>query len=91
MADWLKIAVKAALVLVVMGIILVLFTSVQIPSVDFSVLSQGLGTALAVVFHYVPVMVVIFPVVLALLAFEVAFFGVRFALIGIKWVMKVNE
>ena len=91
MADWVKIAIKLALVAVVMAIIIVLFTMVPIPSFDYSVLTNGLGTALAVMFHYCPACIVVFPVVLALLAFELALLGIRGVLVGIKWVFKVNE
>ena len=91
MADWVKIAIKLALVAVVMAILIVLFTMVPIPAVNFSVLSDGLGTAIAVMLHYCPAIVVILPVVIALLAFEVALLGIRGVLIGIKWIFKVNE
>lgn len=90
MADWLKIAIKTALVATIMAAVVVLFTQVQIPNVDFSVLS-GIGTFFAVMNHWLPIMTVVWPVVLALLGFEVALLTTKLALIGVRWIMKINE
>ena len=51
MADWLKIAIKTALVATIMAAVLVLFTQVQVPAVDFSVL-DGISTFFAVITHW---------------------------------------
>lgn len=90
MADWLKIAIKTALVATIMAAVLVLFTQVKVPAVDFSVLN-GISTFFAVITHWLPVFSVIWPVVLALLAFEVALLTTKLAMVGIKWIMKINE
>ena len=90
MADWLKIAIKTALVATIMAAILVLFTQVKIPSVDFSVLS-GISTFFAVMYHWLPIMQVVWPVVLALLAFEIALLTTKLTLVGVRWIMKINE
>ena len=42
-------------------------------------------------YHYVPVLQIIMPVVLSLLAFEAAVNLFHLAMIAVRWVMKVNE
>ena len=91
MGDAVKIAVKTALIVGITAGIIALFTVVQIPQVDYTYFAQALGTGLAVVYHYVPVATVLFPVVLALLAFDVALRAFNLAMIAVRWVMKVNE
>lgn len=91
MGDAVKIAVKTALIVGITAGIIALFTVVQIPQVDYTYFAQALGTGLAVVYHYVPVASVLFPVVLALLAFDVALRAFNLAMIAVRWVMKVNE
>lgn len=91
MGDFVKIAAKTALIAVITAGIIALFANIQIPNMDFTAFSQSLGTGLAVLYHYVPVAQVLFPVVLALLAFDVALRAFNLAMIAVRWVMKVNE
>lgn len=91
MGDAIKIAVKTALIVVITAAVIALFANIQIPSVDFTVLTQSLGIGLAVIYHYAPVTQVLFPLVLALLAFDAAFRAFQLAMIATRWVMKVNE
>lgn len=91
MGDFVKIGVKSALIAVITAAIIALFVTVKIPAVDFAPLTQGLGMSLAVLYHYVPVLQIIMPVVLSLLAFEAAVNLFHLAMIAVRWVMKVNE
>lgn len=91
MGDAIKIAAKTALIGVITAGIIALFTTVQIPSLNFQYFSQALGTGLAVLYHYVPVAQIIFPVALGLLAFDVALRAFNLAMIAVRWVLKVNE
>lgn len=91
MGDAIKIAVKTALIAVITAAIIALFANIQIPSMNFQYFSQALGTGLAVLYHYVPVAQVLFPVVLSLLAFDVALRAFNLAMIATRWVLKVNE
>lgn len=91
MGDAIKIAVKTALIVVIMAAILVVFATVQIPTLDFSLLTQGLGTALSVMYHWVPIMRVLFPVLVVILSLDLALIVFHFAMIATRWVMKVNE
>lgn len=91
MADWAKIAVKTGLIATVMVALFAVFALVQVPAVDFSVLTQGLGVGLAVIYHWLPVSSVLFTLILGLLAVEVALIAFRYGMIAVRWLFKVNE
>lgn len=91
MGDAVKIAVKTALIAVITAGILALFTVIQIPILDFSVMSNGLSTALAIAYHWCPVLQIIFPACLVILGVKLAIKTFEVAAIAYRWVMKVNE
>lgn len=91
MGDVVKIAAKTALIVVITGAILALFATVQIPSIDFSVLTTGLGVALAVIHHWIPISTVIIPAAIVMLSIQLAIIVFEFAMIAVRWIMKVNE
>lgn len=91
MGDVVKIAVKTALIAIITASILALFTVVQIPNLDFSVLTRGLSVALAVAYHWCPILSVIFPVALAILGLKLAIKVFEIGAIAWRWIMKVNE
>lgn len=90
-ADWVKIALKTGLVVTIMVALWAIFANVQIPAVDFTNFTSALSVGLAVMYHWVPISQVLFPVALALLGLELAIFGFKYAMIAVKWLMKVNE
>lgn len=91
MTDAVKIGVKAALIVGITAGIIALFANIQVPSLDYTYFTNALNSGLAVVYHYAPVAAVIFPVVLAILAFDVALRAFQLSMIAVRWVMKVNE
>lgn len=91
MGDAVKIAVKTALIVGITAAIIALFANIQVPALDYTLFSQAISTGLAVLFHWVPIMSILWPVVLALFAFEAAYYAFQVAMIAIRWVMKVNE
>lgn len=91
MADWLKIALKAATLTAGAALIVVLFTQVQIPALDLSQLTPWLGVGLAIARHWVPGFNILWPLALAWLAFDLTVWGVKWALVAIKWVLRVAE
>lgn len=91
MGDAVKIAVKTALIIGITAGIIALFNIIQIPNVDYTYFTQAIGAGLAVVYHYIPVASVLFPLVLGLLAFDVALRAFNLSMIAVRWVMKVNE
>ena len=91
MADWAKIALKTGLIAVVMVALWAVFTQVQIPTIDFSVVFSGAGTALAVLNYWFPVFSVVWNTTLVLVGVIIALWVFRFAMIAVRWLFKVNE
>lgn len=90
-ADYVKMAAKIALIAVITTAIIVLFATVQIPNLDFTLFSTGINKALAIFYHWVPGASVIFPIAVAMLTLQLAIKLFEFAMIAVRWVMKVNE
>lgn len=91
MGDAIKIAAKTALIAVITAAIIALFANITIPNLDYSVFSNAIGVGLAVMYHWVPVMSILWPLVLSLIAFDLAYYAFQLAMIAIRWIMKVNE
>lgn len=91
MGDAVKIAVKTALIVTITAAIVALFANIQVPSLDYTLVTQGMGACLAVLYHYVPVAQVIVPIAFGMLTFELGYYAFKLAMIAIRWVMKVNE
>lgn len=91
MGDIVKIAVKTALIVVITVAVIALFATVQIPTLDFSTLSTGLSTALALFYHWVPAATVVFPLAIVILGLYLSILLFELAMIAVRWVMKVNE
>lgn len=90
-APAIKMGVRIGLVAVVTAAILVIFTQVQIPGLDFSGVSGGLNTALAIVYHWCPGAQVIFPVAVTMMGIYLAIMLFQFAMIAVRWIFKINE
>lgn len=91
MADWAKIALKTALVAVVMVALWAVFNVVQIPALDFSTYLSGVGTAMAVITYWLPVFPTLWNTTLIMFGMILALWAFRFAMVGIRWLFKVNE
>lgn len=91
MGDAVKIAVKTALIAVIMVALWAVFTQIQIPTLDFSVVFQSIGTSFAIISYWVPAFPTIWTTTLAMLGVLVALWTFRFAMIATRWIMKVNE
>lgn len=86
-----KIATKTALIAVVTTAVLALFANIQIPAIDFTLITNALGVGLAVVYHWFPPAQVLMPIVLFLIGLDLALITFNFAMIAIRWIFKVNE
>ena len=91
MADWAKIALKVGLIAGVMAAIWAVFTQIQIPAVDFSVITQNTAFAYAFLSYWCPAFPVVWSISLAMLTLLVSLWTVRFSLIAVRWLFKVNE
>lgn len=90
-ADYVKMGAKLALIAVITTAIIVIFNTVQIPNLDFSLFSQGLSTALAIIYHWCPAATVIVPLAITMLGIQLTILLFEYAMIAVRWVMKVNE
>lgn len=90
-ADYVKMAAKAVALVAGAAIIIVIFSTIQIPNLDISVASDYLNLAYTIGNHYLLGFPVLWTLGLALLALEIAFWTAKLSLIAIKWVLKVNE
>ena len=91
MADWAKIALKTGLIAVIMVALWAVFANIQVPTVSFTEFTTAVSMALAVAYHYVPALQVIFPVALGLIGIELGILTFKYGMIAVKWLMKVNE
>lgn len=92
MADWAKIALKIGLVVVIMAAIWVVFSVVQVPAIDFSVLSRNeISVAFAVMAYFCPVFPAMWNFLLVIFGVQVSLWTFRFGQMVVKWLFKVNE
>lgn len=90
-ADYVKMGAKLALIAVVTAAILIIFANVQIPNLDFTLLSSGVSTALAIIYNWVPGSNIIIPIAFSMLGVQLAILLFEYAAIAWRWVFKVNE
>lgn len=91
MADWAKIALKMGLVAGVMAGIWAIFTQVQIPVIDYTVITQSAGLAMAFLTYWCPAFPVVWNIALVMLGILIALWVFRFGSVAIRWLFKVNE
>lgn len=91
MADWAKILVKTGLIATVMVALWAVFTQIQFPNIDFGIIFNSAGTAMAFLTYWFPVFSVIWVTTLAMLTMLIALWTFRFAMIAVRWLFKVNE
>lgn len=90
-ADYVKMGAKLALIAVITAAIILLFTTVQIPNLNFSTLSTGISTALAIMYHWIPAAQVLVPLAFSMLAVQLAILLFEYGAIAWRWIFKVNE
>lgn len=89
--DYVKMGIKAALIVVITVAVLVLFNSITIPNLDLSQVSTYLNVAYSVGVHYIPGFVIIWGLGLAVIGLDLAVMLFNLAMIAVRWVMKVAE
>lgn len=91
MADWIKIGIKAGLVITVTAMVLFVLSAVPLPAINTTELANALGVGKAILQYWFPALSIMLTIYVSLLALELAIWGVKIALIAIRWVLKVNE
>lgn len=90
-ADYVKMGVKIGLIAVVTVAVIAIFANIQLPTVDWTFLTAGIGKAKAIMFHWIPASQVVFPVAMACLLIQFAIIEFKFAMIAVRWLFKINE
>lgn len=92
-ADYVKMGVKAALVITVTTAIVLVFTNINIhiPSIDLLPLYAAIGTGKAIVAYWAPPLLPFINFLTFLLIFEIATYALYIELIAWRWVLKINE
>lgn len=90
-ADYVKMAAKLALIAVVTAAIILIFSTVQIPNLDFSTFVTGISTALAIMYHWIPAAQVVVPLAFTMLGVQLAILLFEYGAIAWRWIFKVNE
>ena len=91
MGDFVKIAVKTAIVATVCVAIYQLFSTIQI---DYSLntsFTLAIAKAKAIFFHYNPWMQNSWGFVMILCQVALGIWGFYFAMLAVRWILKVNE
>lgn len=91
MADWVKMGIKAGLIITVTAIIIALFANIQVPSINTSVFSDSIGSARSFLSYWAPIATNFIIFFIGLLGVKLAFLAAKIGLIAIRWVLKVNE
>lgn len=91
MVEVAKIALKTGLIAVVMVALWAVFTQVQIPALDFSLIFGGVSTAFAILSYWCPAFPVVWVTALAMVGMLIALWTFRFATIAVRWLFKVNS
>lgn len=90
-ADYVKMAAKLALVVVITGAIVALFNIVTIPSFNISALNAYMTIAFTFATNWCPMFPWLFTTGIALLSLELGFMAFDVAAMAWRWIFKVNE
>lgn len=91
MADWVKMAIKAGVIVTVTTLVIVILTQVTFPGIDLTAFANGVRVGRAIIEYWFPYMSVLYNIFVSLLLIELASMGIYIILIAIRWVLKVNE
>lgn len=92
MADFIKMAAKVALIVIITAAVIAIFANVQIPSITTSLITDALGVGLAVFLHWTGNLgQILWNCLLVLIAIDIAMLAFKLVRIGYRWILKVNE
>lgn len=90
-ADYVKMGVKAGLIITVTGVIVAIFANIQIPAVDTTSFTNAVSMGKAFVEYWVPILTPFVNIFVFLLGLELLAFTSTLVLIAMRWIFKVNE
>lgn len=92
MADAIKMAAKIALIALVTGAIVAVFTGIVVPEIDLTTFITAIGKGKAIIYYYADWLVPILNLGIVILALRyLALPTLSLAMIAYKWLFKVNE
>lgn len=91
MADWIKIAIKAGIVITATAAVIVVLNMVTFPAMDLSSFTDGVRVGKAVASYWFPYAGALITIFIGMLLLELASMAIYVALIAIRWILKVNE
>lgn len=91
MGDFVKIGVKVALVATICVAIYQIFASISISLPALTTLIALVAKAKAIVFFYMPWVQTYFTLIMALCQAAIAVWTFYFAMLSVRFIMKVNE
>lgn len=90
-ADYIKMAAKAALIIVITVAIVALLNVVQIPNFNLQGITSYMNVAYSFAVHWCPMFSILWPIALSLITLEIAIMGFEVASMAWRWIFKVNE
>ena len=91
MGDFVKIAVKTALVATIVVAVYQVFATVTISLPSLSTLINLIGKAKTIMFFYMPWISDNWSFIIILCEVALGIWGFYFAMLAIRWILKVNE
>lgn len=91
MADWVKLAARIGIIVLIAAASITLLNVIQIPQTDFSQMTTALAVPRAITVHFMGGWgTVLWNLATAMLSFEITFIGVKIGMIAYRWIMKAT-
>lgn len=90
-ADYVKMAAKGVALVAGVALIIGFFAGFTIPVININFITDYMNKAYTIGVHYIPFFSTLWTLGVALLTLNITVYGVKLALIAIKWVLKINE
>lgn len=91
MIEAMKIAAKIALIGAITAGIIAIITLIEVPMPDYSILTDALGTAKAIVYHWCPGAEIVIRAAISLMGVYIVVFAFQLGALAWRWIFKVNE
>ena len=91
MGDFVKIAVKTALVAPICVAIYQLFSTITISFPAFTIFIEAIAKGKAILFFYIPWVQTHWSLIMILCQVALGIWGFYFTMLAVRWILKVNE
>ena len=90
-ADYVKMAAKGVALGIGVASIIGFLVGFTIPVLDLSQVTSYMNIAYTIGTHYIPFFQVLWTLGVTCITLSVTLYGIKIALIAVKWVLKINE